>query len=395
MQANLRMKLASSAIGSGAPGATGRRPARLRERASGRSFCGVVRLRSPMAISSLHAPSETHPHLPLVCPPQRRGRGLPPVVSRIPATPPEDPVRTRVLYSPEPALGWLPWGSLAPVIAISLVALPSIPALLLLQRLHLVDATDNPVGVRGFFVFLLLTFPLIAFAVLAWVRYVERRPITTIGLVRDHVGGALGLGLGAGLASSGSIVLLIWIAGGATAQAVAPALSHPLTVVELGLLLPAFLIQSGVEELVFRGWLLSGMARKLNLPLAIAGSSMVFSLLHYETEARPLFLANTFLFGVFASGWAIRTGGVWGVMAWHGAWNWLLAVGFETSVSGLNLRTPALLVRLVPSGPAIVTGAAQGPEGSLFCTLLLLALTAVVYWPRAPVPPQPALSVAA
>jgi hypothetical protein len=67
-------------------------------------------------------------------------------------------------------------------------------------------------------------------------------------------------------------------------------------------------------------------------------------------------------------------------MGWHGAWNWLLGVGFETPVSGLNLKMPALIVRLVPTGPALLTGGAEGPEGSLFCTGLLVGGTAFVLW---------------
>jgi hypothetical protein len=82
---------------------------------------------------------------------------------------------------------------------------------------------------------------------------------------------------------------------------------------------------------------------------------------------------SSFLFSVFACAWALRTGQIWGVMGWHAGWNWLLAVGFEVPVTGLNAGLPALLVQLVPRGPALLTGGSQGPEGSLWCSFFFAA----------------------
>jgi hypothetical protein len=64
-------------------------------------------------------------------------------------------------------------------------------------------------------------------------------------------------------------------------------------------------------------------------------------------------------------------------MGWHSAWNWLLAVGFEVPVTGINANVPALLVKLFPVGPEYLTGGAPGPEGSLCCTFLVIGATLV------------------
>jgi hypothetical protein len=74
---------------------------------------------------------------------------------------------------------------------------------------------------------------------------------------------------------------------------------------------------------------------------------------------------------LLASCWVICTGNVWGVMGWHGGWNWLLAVGFELRVTALDAHLPGLLVKLAPVGPDNLTGGIERPEGSIVCILVL------------------------
>jgi len=59
-------------------------------------------------------------------------------------------------------------------------------------------------------------------------------------------------------------------------------------------------------------------------------------------------------------------------MGWHTGWNWLLGFGFELPVTGLNTHMPALIARFVPIGPDYLTGGAQGAEGSVGCSVILL-----------------------
>lgn len=41
---------------------------------------------------------------------------------------------------------------------------------------------------------------------------------------------------------------------------------------------------------------------------------------------------------------------------------------------------PALTVSLAPTGPDYLTGGAQGPEGSIFCTLFFVCGITVFAW---------------
>jgi hypothetical protein len=177
-------------------------------------------------------------------------------------------------------------------------------------------------------------------------------------------------------------VAAIWLAGGYSAAGFAKALASPGALLKIGFLLVCFAVQSSVEEILFRGWLLSAVARKLNAGLGVALTSIVFMLLHYGPGQHWSIMLGTFLFSLFACAWALKTGNIWGVMGWHAGWNWLLAVGFEVPITGLDARLPALLVKLMPIGPDSLTGGAQGPEGSFFCSLFFAVASAILLWQK-------------
>jgi membrane protease YdiL (CAAX protease family) len=289
-------------------------------------------------------------------------------------------VASIAIYAAAPAKGWRPWGLLVPFLGILFVVLTGLPFELLMARLHLVDAIrDDPVGLTGFLAFLIGPFSALALAVLAWVRFVERRPFSTIGLTTPG-GAAFARGLLGGLLLMGALIAGIWLAGGLTAGAVAPAFASLASLASIALLLLAFIVQSSAEELLFRGWMLSALGAKFGTVAAVIVSSLVFMLLHFERHAPLLFFLNTFLFASFACSWSLRTGNIWGVMGWHSTWNWLLGTGFGVLVTGLDTHMPALLIKLTPVGPVWLTGGAQGSEGSVVCTVIFVCGIAWNIW---------------
>lgn len=284
------------------------------------------------------------------------------------------------LYSPEPARGWLPWGALAPFLCLLLVLVPDVATSLALERFHLADARGRPVGLTGFLSFLLFGFASMGLVFLCWIRFIERRPIATIGLGGRHRLRAFLAGHAIGLATISAVVAAIGLSGGFTTGGYGKAFGSWTALASLGALLVCFAVQSSVEEIVFRGWLLSGIARKLGVPIAVLLTSAVFTLLHFGPRQHWATTTSSFLFSAFTCAWALRAGSIWGVMGWHSGWNWLLAVGFELPVTGLHAGVPALLVKLVPRGSVLLNGGAQGPEGSLWCNAFFVAATAFVLW---------------
>ena len=274
----------------------------------------------------------------------------------------------------------MPWALLTPVIGLAMVIIPVLATNGLLESWGFIDAEANPVGLYGLIVFLTIPFGLMALLTLAWVWLVERRPMANIGLTRVGAMPSFARGLGLGLLTILSVVVAILLAGGFEVGRIAPALSSPQGLLGIALLAPSFILQAGSEELLFRGWLLSALGRKLNLALAATISSALFALLHYGPGQPWLVTLGGFLYGLFAACWAIKAGNIWGVMGWHAAWNWLLAVGFELPVTGLDAHVPALLAKLTPQAGAVLTGGAEGPEGSIFCVAFLAIWSAVLIW---------------
>jgi len=289
-------------------------------------------------------------------------------------------MKPTVLYSPEPARGWLPWGALAPVLCILIVALPAIAAWKIEKYAGLVGAKGEPLGFAGLCSLLFIDFSVTGALLLSWVHFVERRSLPTIGLVADRPWRTFFTGQGVGLATSGLVVAAIWVSGGYAAGEYFQALASPVAMLKIGVLFLGFVVQSSVEEILFRGWLLSAVARKLNVTLAVLLTSLVFMLLHYSPHQHWSLMLGTFLFSLFACAWALSSGNIWGVMGWHAGWNWWIAVGFELPITGIETHLPALLVQLTPIGSEALTGGAEGPEGSFLCTLFLAVASAVLLW---------------
>ncbi|HFF5999790.1 CPBP family intramembrane glutamic endopeptidase [Stenotrophomonas maltophilia] len=142
----------------------------------------------------------------------------------------------------------------------------------------------------------------------------------------------------------------------------------------------SFIFQASVEEIIFRGWMLSLVARKANVAAAVLLVSLVFCFLHFSPHQPLRVTLGIFLFSLFTCAWALRTGNIWGVMGWHAGWNGLLATGFELPVTGMDAHLPALLVALRPQGLDALTGGAQGPEGSYLCSVFFVAAIAWIQW---------------
>jgi hypothetical protein len=95
-------------------------------------------------------------------------------------------MKTTALFSPEPAKGWMPWGALAPVLCLVIVALPAIAAWKIEKIFGLVSAKGDPLGFAGLCSVLFIEFGVTGALLFGWVRLVERRSLPTIGLVAER-----------------------------------------------------------------------------------------------------------------------------------------------------------------------------------------------------------------
>ena len=219
------------------------------------------------------------------------------------------------------------------------------------------------------FVFILLLF-------IFWVKVIEKNSLSTLGFVKKNWLKYLGWGILISLLQMGVIALVYQVGGIGTFELNELSLEPILFI--LGLF-PFWLLQGGTEEVATRGWLLTRIAARTNLPLAIAISSSLFGILHLG-NAGVTFLSvlNIILDGVLAGLLFIYTDSIWLVVAQHGTWNYVQGnlLGFQVSGTGADA---SIFSFTMGDGPVWLTGGAFGAEGSIITTLVLLVSLVIVY----------------
>ena len=219
------------------------------------------------------------------------------------------------------------------------------------------------------FVFILLLF-------IFWVKVIEKNSLSTLGFVKKNWLKYLGWGILISLLQMGVIALVYQVGGIGTFELNELSLEPILFI--LGLF-PFWLLQGGTEEVATRGWLLTRIAARTNLPLAIAISSSLFGILHMG-NAGVTFLSvlNIILDGVLAGLLFIYTDSIWLVVAQHGTWNYVQGnlLGFQVSGTGADA---SIFSFTMGDGPDWLTGGAFGAEGSIITTLVLLVSLVIVY----------------
>lgn len=182
-------------------------------------------------------------------------------------------------------------------------------------------------------------------------------------------------------------------------------LDHGAAILKYGAMqLVMFLLVGLVEEYLFRGYvqftLMRGLVGLGNMISAKHGRSIAFWLAAVITSA--LFFAAHMgnggenfigLLGVFFAGMLLvvalwRTGSLWWGIGFHMAWDWAQSFLYGVPDSGGLLQGRLFATHAI--GNPLLSGGTAGPEGSLFCTpVLILLILVLVFFTRAS--PQPPL----
>ncbi len=222
----------------------------------------------------------------------------------------------------------------------------------------------------------LFSFVIILFLFIFWVKVIEKNALSSLGFVKRNWLKYLGWGIMFSLVQMGVIALVYQVSGIGSFELNELSL-EPLLFI-LGLF-PFWLLQGGTEEVATRGWLLTRIAARTNLPLAIVISSSLFGILHMG-NAGVTFLSvlNIILDGVLAGLLFIYTDSIWLVVAQHGTWNYVQGnlLGFQVSGTGADA---SIFSFTMGSGPDWLTGGTFGAEGSIITTLVLLVSLVIVY----------------
>lgn len=236
-------------------------------------------------------------------------------------------------------------------------------------------------SIQEFFYHYILYYELFSFVIILilfifWVKVIEKNSLSTLGFVKRNWLKYLGWGILLSLLQMGVIALVYQVGGIGTFELNELSLEPILFI--LGLF-PFWLLQGGTEEVATRGWLLTRIAARTNLPLAIGISSSLFGILHLGNSGVTfLSLLNIVLDGVLAGLLFIYTDSIWLVVAQHGTWNYVQGnlLGFQVSGTGADA---SIFSFTMGSGPDWLTGGEFGAEGSIITTLVLLVSLVIVY----------------
>nr|WP_255498923.1 MULTISPECIES: CPBP family intramembrane glutamic endopeptidase [unclassified Leucobacter] len=144
-----------------------------------------------------------------------------------------------------------------------------------------------------------------------------------------------------------------------------------------------FGVQSSAEEVAMRGFAMQSYARSFGAPVAIVLQAVLFAALHGQNDGMNVLpIINLLLVGLVLGCWAIRDGALWGVCAFHAAWNWSQSWLFGAAVSGQSSKGGSVFTTTTSeSGNALLTGGTFGIEGSIIVTVVLAAMLAVLVRP--------------
>ncbi|MBR2061192.1 MAG: CPBP family intramembrane metalloprotease [Tidjanibacter sp.] len=202
---------------------------------------------------------------------------------------------------------------------------------------------------------------------IAYVRFVERRSMASMGFVRRGWLRHYGKGFGAGIAMCAVALLIVLAMGGMeyTAATTAPQMGLWL------LTLVGFMVQGMSEEVMLRGYLTVSLANRMPVWLAVALSSVLFAFLHGSNAGlTPLSLVNLVLFGIFAALLMLRYDNIWGIGALHSAWNFCQGNIFGVAVSGSDAGVTLLNFNTLEGVPAWIGGGGFGLEASVATTIV-------------------------
>jgi len=201
-------------------------------------------------------------------------------------------------------------------------------------------------------------------------KFIDRKPLISIGLsVKDKANEML-MGLGFALAFIGGLFLLLWLLGAITITDYV-GFKPGVFFVSMMLFLAAF-----DEELIFRGYILNSMMDSSSRWVALAGSSALFALMH---AGNPSVWSNWVpMTELFAAGFILGisytfTKNLWFPTFFHFGWNFFQGLlGFE--ISGINVDSWKIIShKNTGNVPDIISGGAFGIEGSvitLSCTII-------------------------
>jgi len=210
-----------------------------------------------------------------------------------------------------------------------------------------------------------LTIPVTVF----YIRRIEKRPLRTIGLSRERILRRYIAGVGAGSALVALTALPDLLAG--------PISWKGFTAI-VPVYLAAFVIQGASEEVLFRGFLLSAISRRIGVFWAAVLSSALFAAMHIATLEGLLDFLVIFLIGFLLAMITVRTNSLWMACGLHSTWNFVSGLLFPVNAGGMKVDYSVITVG-DPTAAAPDFGFFGNPAYLIAVALFAVLSAAVVF----------------
>lgn len=202
-----------------------------------------------------------------------------------------------------------------------------------------------------------------------YVRRFEKRPLSTIGLSRGRILRRYIAGFGIGVML---LAITVWPAF-LTEEVVWKGFT-PI----VALFFAAFVIQGAAEEVLFRGYLLSAISRKIGVFWGVVISSAFFASLHFVTIEGVLDVTVLFLLACLLALITVRTNSLWAACGLHTAWNFVSGLLSEGNAGGLNMDYAVVTIG-DPNAPEPNFGFWGNPYNLLYVLVFAVLILLVLY----------------
>ena len=213
-----------------------------------------------------------------------------------------------------------------------------------------------------------------AISILVFIKIIEKSTWVEFGFNRNNSKEAFKIGIGI------SVLGLIVIFGAlVVSNNIMINLSDNISYVSVLILFLLVLIQGILEEIIFRGYLMSRIAAKKSKWIAIFGSTIFYLVFHMSNPTTTkLSFFNIFLISIVLCLLYWYFDNVLVVVIFHGIWNCISGVVLGFNISGIKVLNSVFTIKLLRD-MQVVTGGDFGLDGSILTTLYFAILALIIY----------------
>ena len=213
-----------------------------------------------------------------------------------------------------------------------------------------------------------------AVILLFFVKYFEKTTFEYFGFSKENNLEAIKVGAGLAIFSIVGVVVILLMSNN-----ISLSLSKDLKICIIIILAILVLMQGFLEEVVFRGYLMTRLAAKKGKWIAILLSSIFYLVFRMSNPTTSkIDLLNIFLISVVMSLLYWYFDNVLVIAIFHAFWNCISGLVFGFNLSGIKLSDSIFTVAAI-SDKQILIGGSYGIEGSIIATVFFAILGLLVY----------------